>query len=161
MLQFCDDNVIKKISMRTRFAFLSALFLLFVGQIVFSQVTGSIEDADGFPLTDAQVSVRGTEATTITDENGEFSIDAQVGDVLVVTDLMGVTQDFSVSKTDLGTLKFGAPIELQTVTLLGGVKIDAAQKVGSYDVVTSENFESTPFSSVDHVLNGRVAGLTF
>ena len=45
--------------------------------------------------------------------------------------------------------------------LVGGIKLDPAQKVGAYNVVSKANFESTPFSSVDDVLNGRVAGLNF
>ncbi|UOE41389.1 SusC/RagA family TonB-linked outer membrane protein [Chryseobacterium suipulveris] len=51
--------------------------------------------------------------------------------------------------------------EIQEVVLIGGIKLDPAQKVGSYNVVSKANFESTPFSSVDEVLNGRVAGLNF
>jgi hypothetical protein len=37
------------------------------------------------------------------------------------------------------------------------VKLDPAQKLGSYSTVSKANFESTPVSSVDEVLNGRVA----
>jgi len=147
--------------MRTRFAFLSALFLLFIGQVVFAQVTGTVEDANGFPVADAEVVVRGAGTSAVTDENGSFSVDAKIGDVLIVTDLMGVTQEFNVSKTNLGSLKFGAPVELQTVTLLGGIKVDPAQKVGAYTVINKEDFELTPVASVDEVLNGRVAGLNF
>lgn len=51
--------------------------------------------------------------------------------------------------------------EIEEVVLVGGVKLDPAQKVGSYSVVGKSNFESTPFSTVDEVLNGRVAGLNF
>ena len=51
--------------------------------------------------------------------------------------------------------------EIEEVVLIGGIKLDPAQKVGSYNVVSKANFESTPFSSVDEVLNGRVAGLNF
>ena len=51
--------------------------------------------------------------------------------------------------------------EIAEVVLVGGVKLDPAQKVGSYSVVSKANFESTPFSTVDEVLNGRVAGLNF
>ncbi|MDR2204955.1 MAG: SusC/RagA family TonB-linked outer membrane protein [Flavobacteriaceae bacterium] len=47
------------------------------------------------------------------------------------------------------------------VVIIGNIKLDPAQKVGSYNVVSKANFESTPFSSVDEVLNGRVAGLNF
>ncbi len=51
--------------------------------------------------------------------------------------------------------------EIEEVVLIGGIKLDPAQKVGAYNVVSKANFESTPFSSVDDVLNGRVAGLNF
>ena len=51
--------------------------------------------------------------------------------------------------------------DIQEVILVGGIKLDPAQKVGAYNVVSKANFESTPFSSVDDILNGRVAGLNF
>ncbi|MGA9211540.1 SusC/RagA family TonB-linked outer membrane protein [Kaistella sp.] len=51
--------------------------------------------------------------------------------------------------------------DIQEVVLVGGIKIDPAQKVGAYNIVSKANFESTAFSSIDEVLNGRVAGLTF
>ena len=51
--------------------------------------------------------------------------------------------------------------DIQEVILVGGIKLDPAQKVGAYNVVSKAAFESTPFSSVDDVLNGRVAGLNF
>lgn len=51
--------------------------------------------------------------------------------------------------------------DIQEVVLVGGIKLDPAQKVGAYNVVSKASFESTPFSSVDDVLNGRVAGLNF
>ncbi len=51
--------------------------------------------------------------------------------------------------------------DIQEVVLVGGIKLDPAVKLGSYTVVSKENFESTPVASIDEVLNGRVAGLTF
>lgn len=51
--------------------------------------------------------------------------------------------------------------DIEEVVVIGNIKLDPAQKVGSYSTVSKANFESTPFSSVDEVLNGRVAGLNF
>ncbi len=51
--------------------------------------------------------------------------------------------------------------DIEEVVVIGNIKLDPAQKVGSYNTVSKANFESTPFSSVDEVLNGRVAGLNF
>lgn len=146
--------------MRTRFAFKSALFLLFIGQVLLAQVTGNVQDDFG-PVADAEVTVRGGNASATTNENGSFSIDAKVGDVLVIVDAMGTSQDFKVTKNNMGTLKLGAQLLLPEVTLVGGVKLDASQKIGANTIVGKENFELAPVSSVDEVLNGRVAGLSF
>lgn len=160
MLEFCGDNVIKKISMRTKFAFFSALFLLFMGQVVFAQVTGTVSDEFG-PLADAEVTVRGGSASTVTDENGSFTIDAKVNDVITITDAMGTSQDFKVTKLNMGALKFGSIVELGPVTLVGGIQLDASQKIGANTVVRKEDFELAPVATIDEVLNGRVAGLSF
>lgn len=125
------------------------------------KVSGYLEDPDGFPIADALIEVRGNTSTSVADENGNFNIDANVGDVLVVTDLTGVQEDYKVTKENLGKLKFGQNIELQAVTLVGGVKINPSQKVGAYTTVRQENFEGKPVTSVDQVLNGKVAGLSF
>jgi len=134
--------------MRTRFTFLSALFLLLAGQVIFAQVTGTVEDADGFPLADAQISVRGTDASAVTDENGAFSVDAQVGDVLIITDLMGTTQEFNIPKTKLGTLKFGAPVTLTEVTLVGGIKMETGQKLGANTIVRKKILNWHPWQQL-------------
>lgn len=68
---------------------------------------------------------------------------------------MGASMFSQKKKTDTAETK------IQEVVLVGGVKLDPAVKLGSYTVVSKQNFESTPVASVDEVLNGRVAGLTF
>ena len=144
--------------MRTKFAFISALFLLFVGQVVFAQVTGTVQDDYG-PVADAEVTVRGGDASAVTDGNGRFSIDAKVGDVLTVTDAMGTEQDFSVTKNNMGTLKFGGAVELDIVTVVS--VFDPSTKVESgASVVGSNQLEIlAPSLSVDQMLSGKVSGL--
>jgi len=44
-----------------------------------------ITDQDGIPLSGIQVRVKGTGFTTMTDSNGEFSIDAKNGDVIILS----------------------------------------------------------------------------
>ena len=139
-----------------------------------SEVSGYLEDADGFPVADALIAVRGNDISTVADENGQFYIDAQIGDVLTITDAMGVSQDFAVNKIKMGRLKFGAPVELESVTLIGGIKVEPAQKVGAYTTnkfeikkkqntsINSSNYKiQSDKMTIDKVLNGRVAGLDF
>ena len=145
--------------MRRRLTSLSFLAFLGLGTIAFAQVTGVVNDANNFPESDVEVTVKGTNKTAITDENGNFNIDAKVGDTLVVNG-----KEFKVTSTNLGALKYSSEskdIDLGEVTIIGGIKLDQAQKIGSYQTVKKEDFENTPVASVDEVLNGRVAGLNF
>ena len=62
------------------------LAFLGLGTFAFAQVTGVVNDADNFPEADVEVIVKGTDKVAYTDENGNFNIDAKVGDILVVNE---------------------------------------------------------------------------
>lgn len=145
--------------MRTKFAFLSALFLLFAGQIVFAQVTGKVVDDFG-PVADAEVTVRGGDASATTNEDGAFSIDAKVGDVLVITDIMGATKDFKISKNNMGTLNIAALV-LDEVVVVGGYDITKTKKedMGASTTVSEETFENRATSSFLNSIQGHVPGV--
>ena len=70
--------------MRKRITSLSLLAFIGLSTAVFAQTKGTVNDANGFPESDVEVSVKGTEKIAYTDENGNFNIDAKVGDVLVI-----------------------------------------------------------------------------
>ena len=71
--------------MKSFFRRIVCLLGLFMGatSMLFAQnvVTGTVSDADG-PLIGASVQVRGTTVGTITDFDGYFSIEANIGDEL-------------------------------------------------------------------------------
>ena len=52
------------------------------------QVTGRIIGADGQPLSGVSISVKGTNPGTTTDQQGQFSIQANRGEVLVVSSVV-------------------------------------------------------------------------
>jgi len=89
-----------------------------------NSLIGTITDADGFPVSDAEVVVRGTSVSTFTDENGQYGIDAKMGDVIMVTDLMGTTEEFVVNNAVMN-LRIGGAVLLESVTLIGGISISA------------------------------------
>ncbi|SMC32338.1 SusC/RagA family TonB-linked outer membrane protein [Moheibacter sediminis] len=139
---------------------LSFLFLFAVFQFVDAQVRGTVNDQDGFAVADAEVTVRGTDATAVTDENGAFEIDAKVGDVLVVTDMLGATKDFSVASANMGTLSFGVEVLTEAVILGYGISESDEQKTGAYTTVKAEDIEKVGSVSFDQALQGQVAGVS-
>lgn len=151
--------------MRRRFTSLGILSMFLMGGLAYAQVKGVLKDSNGFPMEEAEVVVTRTGASVFTDGDGNFNVDAKVGDTLKIIDSNGEEKTIKVTSTALGDVKFSTKasenIELGTVNLVGGIKMDAAQKIGAYDIVKKEDFELAPTASVDEVLNGRVAGLVF
>jgi len=60
-------------------------------------ISGSVKDDGGNPIVGATVLVKGTTRATGTDANGEFSITANNGDVIVIRNLGYLTQEITVS----------------------------------------------------------------
>ena len=70
--------------MRRRLTSLGLLAFLGLGTMAFAQVTGVVNDGNNFPESDVEVTVKGTDKVAYTDENGNFNIDAKVGDTLII-----------------------------------------------------------------------------
>ncbi|MCA4778044.1 hypothetical protein, partial [Empedobacter stercoris] len=81
--------------MRRRLTSLGLLAFLGLGTVAFAQVTGVVNDANNFPESDVEVTVKGTDKVAYTDENGNFNIDAKVGDTLVING-----KEFKVTSTN-------------------------------------------------------------
>jgi len=72
--------------MKTKFSVMLTLLLALVVQISFAQnknVSGTVSDDNGLPLPGATVVIKGTSTGVSTDFDGNYSITASVGDVLV------------------------------------------------------------------------------
>ena len=59
-------------------------------------ITGRITTAEGAPIAGVSVTVKGTRRGTSTNTNGEFSIDAKQGEVLVISSVGYSTQEVAV-----------------------------------------------------------------
>lgn len=86
-------------------------------------IRGQVNDDLG-PLSDAEVRIAGSEVYTTTDESGFFGIEAKIGDVLMVTDLMGVTEEVRINAPDMH-IRIGATIELSEIVTVS----DAYDKI--------------------------------
>ena len=151
--------------MRKKITSLGVLSLFLGGGLAYAQVSGIVKDSSGFPLEQAEVILDRTGTSVFTDIDGNFTIDAKVGDMLKIVDVMGEVRTIKVTSNNIGEIKFAPAksdnIDLGTVSIIGGIKLDPAERVGAYDIIRKEDFELAPTASVDEVLNGRVAGLSF
>ncbi len=122
----------------------------------FSLAFGNIVDSDGFPIADAEIFVRGNEdKTTFTDESGKFQIVARPGDVIVVVDPIGTSQDFSVYGEDLGNLKFGESLALSEAIITGNYVVETHKMQSGVSVVKSESLEGKPIKESRKKIKGN------
>ena len=143
--------------MRRKLTSLSLLAFLGFGAVAYAQTKGTVNDANGFPEMDVEVQIKGTNTVVYTDENGVFSIDAKVGDILVING-----NEITVTSNDLGTVKPKSNednISLQetVITAYGTQKKETL--VGSVGTVSAKEFEDRPLSNVAKALDGTVSGV--
>ncbi|WP_291087808.1 MULTISPECIES: SusC/RagA family TonB-linked outer membrane protein [unclassified Empedobacter] len=126
--------------------------------LVFAQTKGTVNDANGFPESDIEVSVKGTQNIVYTDENGNFDIDAKVGDILVING-----EEYIVTSNNLGVInpKKTSTVDLQetVVTAYGVQKKETV--VGSNVQIKSEVFEDRALTNVAKALEGGAPGVQF
>ena len=137
------------------------LVLFCVGSILAQTVSGSIIDQNGDPLLGASILVKGTSVGTVTDLDGNFSINLpENGEVLVVSYTGFSTQEIVVgNQTSFKiTLQEGVTLNEAVVTALG---VEREEKALGYAVqeVGGDQVSLTNDVNVVSSLSGKVAGV--
>lgn len=144
--------------MRKKLTSLSLLAFIGLSAIAFGQVKGTVNDVHGFASADTEVTVKGTSKVAYTDENGNFDIDAKIGDTLIIDG-----KEYIVSKNDLGVLKPSksdiVDLDETVVTAYGTQKRENV--VGSNTQIKSEKFEDRPLTNIGKALEGASSGVQF
>ncbi|MDG2396693.1 MAG: TonB-dependent receptor [Flavobacteriaceae bacterium] len=133
---------------------------LFSVQSVFSQksLTGNISSDDG-PLPGATIIVKGTNAGTTSDFDGNFSIIASDDDILLISYVGYKTQEIEVDNQESFSILLAADTELEEVVLTGYGVIKKSDVTGSMSSLGDEDFNIGNVTSVDQLMQGRVSGV--
>ncbi|HBX62036.1 MAG TPA: SusC/RagA family TonB-linked outer membrane protein, partial [Flavobacteriaceae bacterium] len=122
-------------------------------------VKGIVQDENGFAVSGAKVIIVETGKEVITDENGLFSIEAEVGQTLTVQ-----LEGFTIQKVVIDSAEMTIHISsetstLQEVTLVGYGTQKKSDLTGSVSQLKSEQFKEGMNISVDNLIQGKVAGV--
>lgn len=125
-------------------------------------ISGKILDETGESLTGATVVVRGHNTGSITDIDGNFTLLAAKGDLLVISFLGYDSQNIRVTdqnRYDISMKPLSRDLDAVVVTALG---IKRAQKALSYNVqeVGSDELTKVKDANFINALSGKVAGVT-
>ncbi len=126
------------------------------------EVTGTVVDATGEAVIGASVMVKGTSSGTITDIDGNFSVNADSKAVLVISYIGYMTQEIPVANQK--HIKVTLKDDTQTLDEVVVVGFGTQKKVnltGSVSVVDAKELASRPVKNVSEALQGLVPGMNF
>lgn len=150
--------------MKTKFSSILTLLLVFVVQLTFAQertISGTVTDQSGMPLPGVNVLLKGTSTGVQTDFDGNYAIEANLGDVLVFSYIGLKTAEYGVgdnTRVDVVMEEDAAQLEEVVVTAIG---ISRGEKELGYNVqtVSSEEISSKPNADVVNSLAGETSGV--
>lgn len=148
--------------MKTKFNGILALLLALVVQISFAQdktISGTVSDEAG-SLPGVTVLKKGTTQGTETDFDGNYSIKAKSGDILIFSFVGMKTLEKTVGINNTINVSMENDNLLEEVVVVGyGSARKVGNVVGSAAQVVSEKLVNKPSANVVDALQGQVAGL--
>jgi len=123
-------------------------------------VSGTVTDAQGMPLPGVNVLVQGTQRGTQTDFDGNFSLQASEGEVLLFSYLgmKSITQSVGSANTYTITMEADSA-ELDEVVLVGYGTQKKSSITTAVATMDTEILNQRPISKVDQAMVGQMAGV--
>lgn len=123
-------------------------------------VTGKVTDENRQPLTGATIQIKGTKKGTNADLNGNYSIQADAGDILVFS-IIGYTRlEEPVKKRKAINIQLTPDQQsLNEVVVVGYGTQKRNDITGSVGSVKGDIFKNQPITNPTEALQGRIAGV--
>lgn len=124
-------------------------------------ITGTVTSQnDGMPIPGVNVVIKGTSTGTATDFNGNYSIQANPGDVLVFSYLGLETQEVAVSnQNSINVTMATSAAALEKVVLIGYGQAEKKDLTGSITSIEPESITNQPAASAMESIQGKAAGV--
>ncbi len=135
---------------------------LFTSLVGYSQnsISGTVTDQENQPLIGVNILKKGTTQGTMTDFDGNYSIEAKTGDLLVFSMLGMVPKNVRVASQTVINVTLEADIaQLDEVVVIGYGSVAKRDLTGSVATVKTEDLETAIVANFDEALSGRIAGV--
>ena len=137
-----------------------SLFTFMISAGIFAQtVTGVVTSDDG-PLPGATVLVQGTNDFSTTDFDGNFSIEANQGDILIVSFVGYQTQEVAVDGDNL-TITMALGNLLDEVIVTTGYSTQSKRDItGAVSTIEADELTAVPATTFSQQMQGRASGIS-
>lgn len=136
-----------------------ALAGVFLSSLLWADISGVVRDEQGEPLIGVSVLIEGTTQGTITDFDGNFTLNAQEGQTLEVSYMGYRTEHVRVSGSSLAVVLREDTKTLDEVVVVGYGTQKRSDLTGSVASVKADDVNAVPTSSVAEMLRGQAAGV--
>lgn len=139
------------------------LLFLFLGFQSYAQirVTGKVSDTEGVTLPGVNVLIKGTTKSTITDINGNYSIQVPNEETVLRFSFVGFKNQFRKvgTKKVMDIILKTSTEALDEIVVVGYGEVRKRDVTGSISKVKESDNVARQYSSVDALLQGRSSGV--
>jgi hypothetical protein len=127
----------------------------------FRKLTGKVTDENGQALPGATVMIKGTTKGTITNANGDYSLQRASSNETLVYSFVGMqSREVNVGNQDVINISLSEKaIGLNEVVAIGYGTIRKKDVTGAVSFVTSKAFDSQSTANMGDALEGKIAGV--
>jgi TonB-linked SusC/RagA family outer membrane protein len=140
------------------------LLIFIIGQQVYGQtgrITGTITEANGNPIMGASVQVKGSNIGTISDIEGNYSINVSGNNATLVFSFIGYERkELKVTKKVMNVVLSETVHNIDEVVVVGYGTQKKVNLTGAVSTVSTKELEGKPVVNVVEALEGTTPGLT-
>jgi TonB-linked SusC/RagA family outer membrane protein len=143
-----------------KYIIIVTLLISFMG---FAQntITGTVTDQENQPLPGVSIIIKGTTTGSMTDFDGNYSIEATTGDVLTFSMIGMVSQNITLANQSSLNIALKEDVaQLDEVVVVGYGSVAKKDLTGAISTVSTEELESAVVANFDEALAGRIAGVS-
>lgn len=123
-------------------------------------ITGTVVDAGGEPIIGANIRIKGTTTGTITDIDGNFSIEAEPKSVIEISYIGYLTQEMVINnQKSIRILLREDTKTLDEVVVIGYGVQKKADLTGSVANINTEKLNTQSNANIGQALQGKIAGV--
>ncbi|WP_346855868.1 TonB-dependent receptor [uncultured Draconibacterium sp.] len=141
--------------------FLVALLSYTLSYAQVKTITGKVSDAgNGEPLPGVTIVVKGTTQGTITNFDGDYTIDVEEAQTLIFSFIGYTPQEVVVGSSSTINLQLAQSMEnLDEVVVIGYGQVKKEDATGSVSAVSSADFNQGAITSPQDLVSGKIAGV--
>ncbi len=124
------------------------------------QHTGTVLDEAGKPILGAAVTVKGKRTAVSTTSAGTFSIEASIGDELIISHLSYFSKTVQVGNEPLRVVLQANDNLIEQVVITGYTEYKKGKSSSAAATVQAKDIGGVPMGSLDQVLQGKVPGMS-